>query len=243
MKSKLIHILAEILHILRWFLTVTRNHAFPTTSHRRYLIAYNKYETEEMEKCYQHFKKYFSRAIFLEKNIQEYSIKQALQNDNLQKNLYLEFGVYKGITINILSKFVKKIYGFDSFEGLKDEWRGFQNQPKGTFDLKKKLPKLNKNANVVVGWVQDTLEPFLEKNSQPITFVHMDLDTYESTKFVLSKIKPRLARGSVILFDQLYNYPGWSVGEYKALIEVFNENQYRFLMFSKIGEQAAIEIL
>lgn len=71
----------------------------------------------------------------------------------------------------------------------------------------------------------------------------MDLDTYESTKFVLTKIKPRLARGSVILFDQLYNYAGWSVGEYQALIEVFNENEYKFLMFSKIGEQAAIEIL
>jgi hypothetical protein len=39
MKSQLIQILAGILHILRWFLTVTKNHAFPTTSHRRYLIA------------------------------------------------------------------------------------------------------------------------------------------------------------------------------------------------------------
>jgi len=27
------------------------------------------------------------------------------------------------------------------------------------------------------------------------------------------------------------------------MTEVFNENEYRFLMFSKIGEQAAIEIL
>jgi hypothetical protein len=60
----------------------------------------------------------------------------------------------------------------------------------------------------------------------------MDLDTYESTKFVLTKIKPRLAKGSVILFDQLYNY-----------VIVFNENEFRFLMLSKIGEQAAIEIL
>jgi len=69
----------------------------------------------------------------VEKNIKN----SKYQNDNLQKNLYLELGVYKGITINILPKFVKKIYGFDSFEGLKEKWKGFQNHPKGTFDLKK----------------------------------------------------------------------------------------------------------
>jgi hypothetical protein len=243
MKSKLIQILANILHFFRYFLTVIRNHAFPTTSHRRHLIAYNKYEIEEMEKCYQHFKKYFPAAIFLEKNIQEYSIKKAKGCDVEDSGLYIEFGVFKGTTINILSKFVKKIYGFDSFEGLKDDWNGFQNHPKGTFDLKKKLPKLNKNVTTVVGWVQDTLEPFLKESDQKIIFVHLDLDTFESTKFVLLKIKPRLVKGSVILFDQLYNYPGWRGGEYKAMTEVFNENEYRFLMFSKIGEQAAIEIL
>ena len=48
----------------------------------------------------------------------------------------------------------------------------------------------------------------------------MDVDTYETTKFVLETIKPHLINGAIILFDELYNFEGWDVGEYKALTEV-----------------------
>ena len=41
-----------------------------------------------------------------------------------------------------------------------------------------------------------------------------------------------MPKGSIIVFDELYNYPGWSVGEYKALTEVFDEKEYEFLVFS-----------
>ena len=71
----------------------------------------------------------------------------------------------------------------------------------------------------------------------------MDLDTYESTKFVLKEIKTYLSKDSIILFDQIYNVSGWDVGEYKALTEVFNEKEYKFLAFSKLGRQATIQIL
>jgi len=71
----------------------------------------------------------------------------------------------------------------------------------------------------------------------------MDLDNYDSTKFVLKKIKPYLSKNSIILFDQIYNYPGWRASEHKALTEVFKANEYKFIMFSKIGEQAAIKII
>ena len=43
--------------------------------------------------------------------------------------------------------------------------------------------------------------------------------------------KPYLIKGCVILFDELYNFPGWRAGEYKALIEVFNENEYKYPVF------------
>jgi hypothetical protein len=36
--------------------------------------------------------------------------------------------------------------------------------------------------------------------------------------------------------------PGWSVGEYKALIETFSEDEYSFIGFSAYGEQVAIKI-
>lgn len=154
----------------------------------------------------------------------------------------LEFGVYTGKSINFFSNYVNTIYGFDSFEGLKEDWVGYEMQ-KGTFNLNKKIPKLNPNVVSVVGWVQDTLPQFLKKHKPKIKFVHMDLDTYKSSLFVLKKIKPYLLKNSVIAFDELYNFPGWEVGEYKALKEVFNENEYEFLAFCKEGSQAVIRIL
>ena len=39
----------------------------------------------------------------------------------------------------------------------------------------------------------------------------------------ITKIKPFLQKGSVILFDEFYGFPNWEKNEYKAFTEVFNE--------------------
>ena len=61
--------------------------------------------------------------------------------------------------------------------------------------------------------------------------------------FVLETIKPNLINGAIILFDELYNFEGWDVGEYKALTEVFDEKDYKFISFSTDTAQAAIKII
>ena len=71
----------------------------------------------------------------------------------------------------------------------------------------------------------------------------MDLDTYDSSKFVLEKIKPYLIKNCIIVFDELYNYPGWDVGEYKALTEVFDEKEYKYLAFADEGTSCVIRII
>ena len=43
----------------------------------------------------------------------------------------------------------KKIYGFDSFEGLKEDWVG-TSVPKGTFNLNKKIERLNISNSAAV---------------------------------------------------------------------------------------------
>ena len=202
------------------------------------------FEEEQKKKCYETFKPDFQKSIFLnKKDYHKFIIERAKENDKFNKKFYLEFGVYAGNTINFFSNYLSTIYGFDSFEGLREDWVGISNHPKGTFNLNKKLPKLNKNVIPVVGWVQDTLVAFLEKNKPEINFVHMDMDTYETTKFVLTKIKPYLVKNCIIAFDELYNYSGWEVGEYKALKETFNDNEYRYVCFCLNGHQAAIKII
>ena len=47
-----------------------------------------------------------------------------MQNIQIEDGLFLEFGVYKGQSINILSKLKpnKIFHGFDTFTGLPEEW-------------------------------------------------------------------------------------------------------------------------
>ena len=236
-------IIFPLLHFIRRGLTVLKNHCLPQTPLPPHPSPYDYLDKETRINCYNHFKKYFENSIFLfEEQIREYSIKKSIKNDKNLEKYYLEFGVWRGTSINFFSQFVKNIYGFDSFEGLKEEWKGHVEMS-GTFDLGGKIPKLNKNVIVVKGWAQDTLPDFLKKKNPEINFVHMDMDTYETSKFVLSNLKLYILKNCIILFDELYNYTGWEVGEYKALRKVFKENEYKFLAFSRKGPAVAIQIL
>jgi hypothetical protein len=133
----------------------------------------------------------------------------------------LEFGVYSGRTLSIISKrFPAKTFGFDSFDGLPEDWReGF---PRGTFKIEK-MPEVD-NADIIPGLFQDTLDGFLVKNKEPISFVHLDADLYSSTKFVLTTLNERIVPNCVILFDEFMNYPEFEKHEYRAFIEWCTEN-------------------
>ena len=68
------------------------------------------------------------------------------------------------------------------------------------------------------------------------------MDTYSPTEFTLRRIKPYLAKNAIILFDELYNYQGWEFGEYKALNEIFKENEFDYLAFELDSCRCAIKI-
>ncbi len=176
--------------------------------------------------------------------LKEYSVREALSLD--KENFILEFGVFKGVSINYFSKFLDEdrvIYGFNSFRGLKENWKSSSGFKGVSFNLNSILPKVNDNCILIDGWVQDTLPTFLVENKvQKIGFVHMDLDTYESSKFVLEKIKPYLSHNAIIIFDDLYNKIGWRIGEFKALNDVFEENKYKYEVFAYKNEQVFIRI-
>ena len=269
MKKIIRYPILKILHIIRFFLkylikfvlktlVIIRINAIPEiklnkSKPKKTINIYNTTENikknydqfieDEYKDSYNYFKKYFYTSLMVKDRYAalRYAINKSLSNHE-EDNLYLEFGVFVGKSINYTSKLLKdiKIYGFDSFEGLKEDWKG-HNLEKGYGNLKGNVPSLNKNIIIVKGWVQDTVPKFLEEKNPKINFIHIDLDTYESTKFVLDKLKPHIKKGCIILFDELYNFPGWEVGEYKALKEVFSENEYKFLSFSA-GTQVCIEI-
>lgn len=194
------------------------------------------------------FRGEMEQAMLFRKNIQNrrYSIHRALRT-GIDGGLFIELGVAGGQGCRLfgkaLARFGKVLTGFDSFEGLEEDWTGVQTgRATGAFDQGGKLPEVPGNVTLVKGWVQDTLPAYLEATgTAAFAFVHMDMDTYTPTRFALEALKPRLTAGSLILFDELYAYPGWRHHEYKALTEVLDEGSYRYVAFAQ--ESVAIEML
>jgi hypothetical protein len=128
--------------------------------------------------------------------------------------LALEFGVYAGTTLKIIAtaRHGERVFGFDSFEGLPETWRA--DFPAGTFAVTE--PPDVPGAELVVGWFADTLPGFLAGHPGPVDFLHVDADLYSAAVTVLDHVGPRLRAGSVIVFDEYFNYPGWQRHEHLA---------------------------
>jgi len=159
------------------------------------------------------------------------------------EGLALEFGVYKGTTINHLAKLwpSRTFFGFDSFRGLPEDWAG-SRYSKVNFDRGGTKPKVPGNVTLVEGWFDDTLPPFLQGNAGPVAFLHVDCDIYSSTKTVLDLTVARLLPGAVVVFDEFFNYKGYEQHEYKAFFEWVAEHnlKYRFIGYS--GQQVSVII-
>jgi hypothetical protein len=152
-----------------------------------------------------------------------------------------EFGVWKGESINYFAKRLSRIYGFDSFEGLREDWKGW-DRPAGSFDLRGRLPQVVENVRLIKGWFNDTVPNFLVRCPEPFAFVHIDCDTFEATEVVLSLIGSHLTAGTVLVFDEYFGYRGWQCGEFKAWNNyVYRTNtEYEYLGFS--SQQVALQI-
>ena len=237
-KKKIIEIIKLILWIIsRIIFYLIPKEYRPLPPLRRLL------DDRRTKKIYETFKEDLKSSLLFydEWESRKYAIELALLNDKNKDFYYLEFGVWKGGTANFFSKYVKKLYAFDSFEGLRDEYAG-TSAPRGFFNLNKKLPKLNPNIEPIVGYIQDTLDDFLKKHNPKINFLHLDMDTYASTKYALDKLKPYLVKNAVIIFDELYNYIGWEYGEYKALKEVFKDEEYEYKSFAVHDKEVVIQL-
>jgi hypothetical protein len=138
----------------------------------------------------------------------------------------LEFGVASGATLGVIAEERKigEIYGFDSFQGLPQAW--LVGVPVGAF-IQDQLPDVA-GAELVVGLFEDTLPQFLAEHTGPVDFVHVDSDLYTSARTVLGLVGPRLQPGSIVHFDEFYNYPGWQQHELRAWNEYVADSGVEF---------------
>lgn len=154
-----------------------------------------------------------------------------------------EFGVYRGETINhIADKTPRTVHGFDSFDGLPENWReGFE---KGTFRMDG-LPRVRENVVLHEGWFDETLPGFLDSVPGSAAFVHLDADLYSSTHTVLEGLADRIRPGTILVFDEFTGYPGWQRGEFRAFREFVARHgvEFEYVGWVPDGEQVAVRVV
>ena len=140
-----------------------------------------------------------------------------LAPDLLVRGTVLEFGVATGRTLNQFAHWLpnKPIHGFDGFVGLPEDWTS--RMRKGFF-ARSNLPRVRHNCQLWVGWFNETLPKFKEQIqlTRPIALLHVDCDLYSSTVTILNNLRDNIVPGTVIVFDEYINYPGWQLDEFKA---------------------------
>jgi hypothetical protein len=128
----------------------------------------------------------------------------------------LEFGVYKGRTINLIRNYFSKdykVFGFDSFEGLPEDWVDLNKNiagdgvcVKGFFSTNNEIPDI-KDVKFYKGWFENTIHEYL-KEVEDIGLLHVDCDLYSSTKTVLYNLNDYIKPNTIIVFDEWVYYSG-----------------------------------
>ena len=172
--------------------------------------------------------------------------KHALGEISGDEGLFLEFGVYRGNSINRLARIKPNVtfYGFDSFVGLPEHWRA--GSRKRAFSIGGALPAVRANVKLISGFYADTLPAFVAAHAgKTISFMHVDCDLYSSTKTIFAETRALLAPGTIIVFDEYFNAPEWREEEYKAFMEFIAESKtsFEYIGYIRTGSQVAVKLL
>ncbi len=159
------------------------------------------------------------------------------------QGMVLEFGVRHGNSIRQLAELASQpIHGFDSFEGIPEDWH---DEGKGSYSTKGVIPKVPNNVTLHQGWFDETLPSFLNQNFEPVRLINIDCDIYTSTITILDLLASRIQSGTVIIFDEYIGNQHWREDEFKAFQEAIKTYgwSYEYLSFSFFTKQVVIKII
>jgi hypothetical protein len=130
--------------------------------------------------------------------------------------LYLEFGVYEGKTLRWWAEHLtdpsSRFVGFDSFEGLPEDWR--PGGAVGEFRTAGPPSIDDSRVSSVVGWFDDSLPDYKPPEHEQLV-LNVDCDLYSSARTVLEWAEPYLRSGTLVFFDELVD----SHHEMRAFVE------------------------
>ena len=208
-------------------------------------------ENAALDPKFTNFTKYVRRHE-LARFIVQYELFKRILN---VKGSIVECGVYQGAGVMAWAKlsamfepyaFLRKIYGFDTFEGFPsvsaaDLAGGEAVANVGrlapgydvmtelgecirTFDQSRFLSQLPK-VELVKGDAMVTIPAFVEQNPHLIvSLLYLDFDLYEPTVLALKHFLPRMPKGAIVAFDEL-NDAKWP-GETSALLDSLDLRQH-----------------
>jgi Macrocin-O-methyltransferase (TylF) len=163
-----------------------------------------------------------------------------------------EFGVHWGATLTTLINlrgiyepfnYGRHIFGFDTFEGFatvtdKDGGdslvgdystaRGYETVLEEILALQESFSPVShiRKFSLIKGDASVTAKQWLQDNPHAIvSMLILDMDVYQPTLDVLNLLRPRLTKGSVLVFDEL-SAPDWP-GETRALDEAIGLSNLR----------------
>jgi len=180
-----------------------------------------KFTEGEKSIVFDNIKKIKSERQFLLRYTEAYNIYSIVKNTSKIEGAIAEVGTFNGASAKLISmaKGSKPLYVFDSFEGLPpteeiDAKHFHKGQFQSNFDVVKKYLSEFEGVHIYKGF-------FPQNNSEVVkdlkfSFVHLDVDLYDSTLKCVEFFYERLSKGGCILTHDYY-----AEGVYKAYNEFF----------------------
>jgi len=205
---------------------------------------YQRLEQIATDESLEYIKKHMKDALCFSSFMKWRVLQYGLSNIKIDGDI-LEFGVMDGNSITFIANKLKNktIHGFDSFEGLPEDWTG-HGLTKNALSRKGKLPKIPKNVILHRGLFADEILEYLKTTGNIIAFLHVDCDIYSSTKTIFDLLGERIVVGTRIVFDEYMNYNKWQEHEFKAFQEFIQKSSldYKYLAFGGKGN-VCVEIV
>jgi predicted O-methyltransferase YrrM len=175
-------------------------------------------------------------------------LRHTLASVDARLDTWVELGVATGRSTRAIARMAAalgrrpELHAFDSFEGLPEDF--IPGVEKGAFAT---APPSFDQANIKlhVGWFRDTLPEFAASLDGQIGFVHCDADLYSSTRTAFDALTAHLGPGTVLLFDEYWNFPGCYEHEFRAFQEFLERARlhFRYLGYNKDYTQASVTLL
>lgn len=160
-----------------------------------------------------------------------------------KEGLVLEFGVRYGGSIQQIAALANQhVHGFDSFQGIPEDWH---EEPRGSYTTGGVIPRVPDNVTLHHGWFEETLPEFVQNHPGPVRLMNIDCDLYSSTRTVLGQLAGQIVPGTVIVFDEYLGHEHWREDEFRAFKEAVAEYgwRYEYLCFSLTTKQAVVRII